>query len=147
MKKPRQPHAVEPINGEPGRFRVESSSTPGEWYTVDIAEEHQDPGSGAKYYGTCPCKGWSVRKRCSHLDDARQCHADCTDTALVLLPSGRVYFASKVFLASMDQSGFDLWFTELCKRDEAASIAPTNYKGEPEPDGEDPFIEAESEKL
>ncbi len=51
-------HHVEEIKGEPHRFRVESASAPGEHYVVDLETFE------------CPCKGWSVRKWCSHLSDA-----------------------------------------------------------------------------
>lgn len=121
MKKPREPHNVRPIEGEPGRFWVESSSAPGEGYNVDISEQHV-ADDGTKYYGTCPCKGWSVRKRCTHLDDARQAHADLVDAAIVPLPSGRVYYASKVFLAGMNQEDFDVWLAALVERDSAGRI-------------------------
>lgn len=116
MPKPHVPHKVEPIEGEKRRYRVESTSHPGEHYVVDINEEHQ-ADDGTKSYGTCGCKGWSIRKKCTHIDDSRQFHADATDTAVIILPSGRAYFASKTFLASCDQEGFDYWYDELCKRD------------------------------
>jgi hypothetical protein len=115
MSKTREPHTVVPVPGETGRFHVESATTPGEWYLVDISEHEQT--SLGTVCGTCQCKGWSVRKRCSHLDDARQHHADLTDSAVMQLPSGRAYFASKTFLASMDQAGFDAWFEALVERD------------------------------
>jgi hypothetical protein len=51
-------HEVQEIKGEPHRFQVESSTAPGEHYVVCLEDF------------TCPCKGWSVRKWCSHLDDA-----------------------------------------------------------------------------
>lgn len=51
-------HKVEEIKGEPHRFQVESKSAPDEHYIVCLEDF------------TCPCKGWSVRKWCSHLDDA-----------------------------------------------------------------------------
>lgn len=44
-----------------------------EAYIVDVLqEEHTD--SHGLVTGTCPCKGWSVRKDCSHLKDAREYH-------------------------------------------------------------------------
>lgn len=73
-KPPREPHECVPIVGEFGRYYVKSRSAAkkgdDEAYTVDVlAEEHTD--SHGLVTGTCPCKGWSVRKTCSHLDDAK----------------------------------------------------------------------------
>lgn len=62
-------HLIEPVPGEPGRFYAESSSAPGEHYLVDINEVEET--NAGPVTGTCQCKGWSVRKTCSHLDDAR----------------------------------------------------------------------------
>lgn len=72
-KKPREPHECIPIIGERGRFLVKSASAKkegkDEGYVVDVLEV-EDTNVGP-VTGTCPCKGWSVRKTCSHLDDAK----------------------------------------------------------------------------
>jgi hypothetical protein len=47
-------------------YQVESRSSPGEHYNVDLAGLYANPRTQPK----CPCKGWSVRKWCSHIDDA-----------------------------------------------------------------------------
>lgn len=75
-EKARGKHAVIPIHGEFGRYSVNSSSAAkkglDEAYVVDVlAVEETNQG---KITGTCGCKGWSVRKKCSHLDDAREYH-------------------------------------------------------------------------
>jgi hypothetical protein len=75
-KKPREKHAVTPIHGEFGRYSVNSSSAAkkglDEAYVVDVlAVEETNQG---KITGTCGCKGWQVRKTCSHLTDAREFH-------------------------------------------------------------------------
>lgn len=51
-------HNVRPVKGEHGRYEVESKTKPGEHYIVCLEDM------------TCPCKGWSVRKWCGHLDSA-----------------------------------------------------------------------------
>lgn len=72
-KPEREPHHCEPVPGEPGRYYVKSRSAAkkgeDESYTVDIFEKEET--NGGTVTGTCPCKGWSVRKDCSHLTDAR----------------------------------------------------------------------------
>ena len=75
-KKPREKHAVTPIHGEFGRYSINSSSAAkkglDEAYVVDVlAEEETAQG---KVVGTCGCKGWQVRKTCSHLTDAKEFH-------------------------------------------------------------------------
>lgn len=79
-------HVVRAVAGEPGRYWVDSHSFPGEWYIVDVLEV--EPTNAGHIRGTCGCKGWQVRKTCSHLTDARlpRNHAF---TALVY-PSGWV---------------------------------------------------------
>jgi hypothetical protein len=72
----REPHRVVPIHGEFGRYTVNSRSAAKkgheEAYIVDVlAVEETNVGPVT---GTCPCKGWSVRKTCSHLIDAMQFH-------------------------------------------------------------------------
>lgn len=71
-KKPRPPHNCEPIPGEPGRFYVKSRSAAkageDESYIVDVLAEEETNVGIVK--GTCACKGWQVRKTCSHVDDA-----------------------------------------------------------------------------
>lgn len=71
-QKPKLKHKIEPVPGEFGRYYVESNSAPGERYIVDVLIEEETNAGVIK--GTCPCKGWSVRKRCSHLDEAREKH-------------------------------------------------------------------------
>lgn len=71
-KKPREPHVCTPIIGEFGRYTVPSRSEEGDYIVDVLAEEETSVG---KIIGTCPCKGWSVRKTCSHLDDAKIEHA------------------------------------------------------------------------
>lgn len=72
-KPPREPHKCVPIHGERGRFTVASRSAAkdgkDEAYIVDVLEE-EDTAIG-RVTGTCGCKGWSVRKTCSHLEDAK----------------------------------------------------------------------------
>jgi hypothetical protein len=59
----RKLHKVEPVSGEPGRYYVDSASLKlARAYIVDVLE------------GTCPCKGFSVRKHCTHLLDATDVH-------------------------------------------------------------------------
>lgn len=75
-KKEREKHAVTPIHGEFGRYSVNSESAAkkglDEAYVVDVlAEEETNQG---KVTGTCGCKGWQVRKTCSHLADAKEYH-------------------------------------------------------------------------
>lgn len=56
-------HKIEPVPGEPGRYYSDSASEELERaYIVDVME------------GTCPCKGFSVRKHCTHLLDATDVH-------------------------------------------------------------------------
>lgn len=57
-------HAIKPIKGELGRYEVESASAPGEHYIVDVKTDE------------CPCKSWSVRRWCSHLNSAHAYHAE-----------------------------------------------------------------------
>lgn len=69
-------HDCVPVPGEPGRFYVKSRSAAKEGkdeeYIVDVlAVEETDKG---KVTGTCPCKGWQVRKTCSHVVDATAEH-------------------------------------------------------------------------
>lgn len=56
-------HKIEPIPGEAGRYRVYSQTAPDESYDVDVNSDE------------CPCKGWSVRHWCSHLNSAHAYHA------------------------------------------------------------------------
>jgi hypothetical protein len=72
-KKPREPHVCTPIIGEFGRYTVPSRSEEGD-YIVDVLAEEQTETHGL-VVGTCPCKGWSVRKTCTHLDDCKIEHA------------------------------------------------------------------------
>jgi hypothetical protein len=73
-EKAREKHAVTPIHGEFGRYSVNSASAAkkglDEAYVVDVLAT-EDTAQG-KVTGTCGCKGWQVRKTCSHLTDARQ---------------------------------------------------------------------------
>lgn len=75
-KKPGEKHVVIPVHGEWGRYTVNSRSAAkkglDEAYIVDVlAEEIYE---GGKVVGVCPCRGFQIRKRCSHLDDAREYH-------------------------------------------------------------------------
>jgi hypothetical protein len=75
-EKAREKHAVTPIHGEFGRYSVNSATAAkkglDEAYVVDVlAIEETAQG---KVTGTCGCKGWQVRKTCSHLTDAREYH-------------------------------------------------------------------------
>lgn len=72
MARAKLTHVVRAVVGEPGRYWVDSHSFPGEWYIVDVLEV--EPTNAGHIRGTCGCKGWSVRKSCSHLDDARDYH-------------------------------------------------------------------------
>lgn len=73
-KKPREPHKCIPIPGERGRFRVASRSAAKageeEEYIVDVLATEETVTHGL-VTGTCPCKGWGVRKTCTHLDDCK----------------------------------------------------------------------------
>lgn len=74
--KPRVKHKCIPIKGEFGRYFVPSASAAkdgkDEGYYVDVlAVEDTNYGPVT---GTCPCKGWSVRKTCSHVRDATDEH-------------------------------------------------------------------------
>jgi hypothetical protein len=60
--KTRARHICIPVPGEFGRYQVESASAPGEHYYVDVIS------------GECPCRGWEIRKHCSHLDDSKDEH-------------------------------------------------------------------------
>ncbi len=76
-KPKREKHKCVPIHGEFGRYTVDSRSAAKkgreEAYIVDVlAVEETNVGT---IIGTCPCKGWQVRKTCSHLDDAKEEHA------------------------------------------------------------------------
>jgi hypothetical protein len=75
-KPERQKHKVTPIVGEFGRYAVDSHSMAKKGregtYIVDVLEK-EDTNAGT-IVGTCACKGWSVRKTCSHLEDAREVH-------------------------------------------------------------------------
>lgn len=53
-----QTHNVRAVKGERGRYEVESLTNRGGHYLVCIEDM------------TCPCKGFEVRKWCSHLDSA-----------------------------------------------------------------------------
>lgn len=75
-KPEREPHKCIPIKGEFGRYMVASASAAKEGkeeaYIVDVLiEEETNVGM---IVGTCPCKGWQVRKTCSHLRDATAEH-------------------------------------------------------------------------
>lgn len=76
-KPERIPHKVTPIHGEWGRYSVPSASAAkdgqDEAYIVDVLEAEET--NAGTIVGTCGCKGWSVRKTCSHLDDAKAEHA------------------------------------------------------------------------
>jgi hypothetical protein len=75
-KPPRKKHKVTPIVGEFGRYLVDSHSLAKKGkeggYIVDVLEKEET--NVGVITGTCPCKGWSVRKDCSHLEDAREEH-------------------------------------------------------------------------
>lgn len=72
-KPKREPHKCIPIKGEFGRYTVNSRSAAKagheEAYIVDVLAVEEIESHG-KVTGTCPCKGWQVRKTCSHLTDA-----------------------------------------------------------------------------
>jgi len=76
-KKPeREKHKCVPIHGEFGRYMVDSRSAAKkgreEAYVVDVlATEETNAGT---ITGTCSCKGWQVRKVCSHVLDAKEEH-------------------------------------------------------------------------
>lgn len=74
QKPKREPHKCIPIKGEFGRYTVNSRSAAKagheEAYIVDVLAVEETESHG-KVVGTCPCKGWSVRKTCTHLDDAK----------------------------------------------------------------------------
>lgn len=77
VKPERIPHKCIPVHGEFGRYVVNSRSAEKEGkeevYIVDVLQEEEtDVGL---IQGTCPCKGWQIRKHCSHLDDAKIEHA------------------------------------------------------------------------
>jgi hypothetical protein len=77
-KPQREPHHVTPVAGEFGRYVVNSRSAAkkgkDEVYIVDVLAEDVTAG-GEKVVGTCPCRGYQIRKTCSHLDDCRAYHA------------------------------------------------------------------------
>ena len=77
-KPARKKHTVTPIVGEFGRYTVNSHSMAARGqegaYIVDVLEEEET--ATGKVIGTCACKGWQVRKTCSHLEDARETHKD-----------------------------------------------------------------------
>lgn len=66
-------HKAIPIVGEFGRYTVDSRSAMKlgreEAYIVDVLEV-EDTNVG-RVAGTCPCKGWRIRKDCTHLQAAR----------------------------------------------------------------------------
>jgi hypothetical protein len=76
-KPERERHKCTPIKGEFGRYTVPSRSAAKEGheeaYIVDVLAKEETETHGT-VVGTCPCKGWQVRKTCSHLDDARLEH-------------------------------------------------------------------------
>lgn len=76
-KPERIPHKCVPIAGEFGRYTVASASAAKagkeEAYIVDVLAEEQTETHGL-VTGTCGCKGWSVRKTCSHVVDAKEEH-------------------------------------------------------------------------
>lgn len=76
-KPERERHKCVPIKGEFGRYYVPSRSAAKagseEGYIVDVLAKEQTDSHG-EVVGTCPCKGWQVRKTCTHLDDARLEH-------------------------------------------------------------------------
>jgi hypothetical protein len=57
-----EPYSEEPITQENKTFRTKISGSKGSEYTVEI-----DPDGN----GTCPCKGFTIRRHCSHIDAAR----------------------------------------------------------------------------
>lgn len=67
-KFPKLRHEVEYLGN--GFYRVESLSAPGEHYDVDVRPLMEDPQRSP----TCPCKGFSVRQWCTHIDDAVAAH-------------------------------------------------------------------------
>jgi hypothetical protein len=75
-KPPREKHHVTPIAGEFGRYFVNSKSAAkkgkDEGYVVDVLATEET--AGGRVTGTCPCRGWQIRKTCSHLDDSREYH-------------------------------------------------------------------------
>lgn len=77
QKKPREPHHCVPIKGEFGRFTVNSASAAKqgleEAYIVDVLAVEET--SIGKVTGTCGCRGWEIRKTCSHVVDATAEHA------------------------------------------------------------------------
>ena len=72
-KPPPPRHNCVPVPFEEGRYYVESRSTPGETYIVDVLAE-EETADFRIIKGTCPCKGWQIRKVCSHLTDAKEEH-------------------------------------------------------------------------
>lgn len=82
--KKRERHECIPIHGEHGRYTVKSASAAkkghDEAYIVDIFE--REPTNAGEVLGTCGCKGWSVRKTCSHLVDARAKHDELSAEAM-----------------------------------------------------------------
>lgn len=77
-KAEREPHVCVPVHGEFGRYMVNSRSAAKqgneEAYIVDVlAKEETNVG---EIIGTCGCKGWQIRKDCSHLRDARVVHEE-----------------------------------------------------------------------
>lgn len=77
-KPERIPHECVPVPGEFGRYYVKSRSAAkqgkDETYIVDVLEEGGYHGDGESIVGICPCKGYQVRKTCTHLDDAKAEH-------------------------------------------------------------------------
>lgn len=69
-KKETPRHIIEPVPGEPGRFYVDSRSEKLERAYIVEPAAVEDTNVG-KVVGICPCKGWSIHKHCSHVDDAR----------------------------------------------------------------------------
>lgn len=69
-RKARRFHLVEPVPGEHGRFFVDSFSEKQERAYVCEPAAVEETNIG-KVIGTCACVGWSIHKRCSHIDDAR----------------------------------------------------------------------------
>jgi hypothetical protein len=73
----REETTVIPVHGEWGRYTINSRSAAkkgqDEVYIVDVLEEHVH-NDGEKAIGVCPCKGFQIRRKCSHLDDAREYH-------------------------------------------------------------------------
>jgi len=81
-KPPRVPHTVIPVYGEFGRYTVNSASAAkkgqDEAYIVDVLASEETATHG-KVTGICPCKGWQVRKTCTHLEDAREKHREIVE--------------------------------------------------------------------